>query len=159
MLLRHLGSDDSVGPLSWQELSEGVPTLAGLATVCSLALRDPANADVDTLSREALAILVAASNRGIIDIRGSKEAFDATERLLAVCVEIDPDTRLLFRRKDDPRQTVRFLEGFRQLCAAGLVMHHLQRDFSLTHAGYGLATGLDREDFHPELEFATEIAH
>jgi hypothetical protein len=66
---------------------------------------------------------------------------------------VDADRRLVFKRKSDPRRTVAFLDGFRQLCANGLVMHHLLFDFSLTHSGFAWADSLDVEELKPLIEF------
>ena len=69
------------------------------------------------------------------------DAFSAPARFLAVRVELDEEQWLVFRSREDPAVTIRFLDGFRELCAAGLVMHHLYRDFSLTRAGFELQLG------------------
>jgi hypothetical protein len=157
MLRRHLGAEDRQQTL-WQELSEGTATIVGFATLCSMAMCGTAPPP-EELSEEAKAILAAAVGRGIMDIRGSKESFDSSERLLGVCVEQGEDSLLLFRRKSEPEQTIRFLDGFRQLCQAGLVMHHMQREFSLTTRGYEAARKLDRSELEELLEFALEVPH
>ena len=158
MLQRHLGSDRDRQLTLWQELSEGTATIVGLATLCNLAMTGTADPP-EELNDFAKAILVAARDRGIMEIRGSKEAFDSTERLLGVCVELSQDEWLMFKRKADPEQTIQFLDGFRQLCLAGLVMHHMMRDFSLTAQGFAAAKELKREDFQKQLAFAVEVTH
>jgi hypothetical protein len=140
----------------WQELTDGAPTIYGLANLCGRAISQSV-APVVPLMAEATAILAAAADRGMMDIRGSKSGYDSADRFLAVCVEIAEDRRLLFKRKENPEQTVRFLEGFRQLCQSGLVVHHLQRDFSLTATGYNAAREIDRDSIAALLEFAVEI--
>ena len=155
MLRRHLGSENRQQTL-WQELNDGTATVVGFATLSTMAMCGTAPPP-EELSAEAIAILVAASERGIMDIRGSQEGFDSSERLLGVCVEQSEDKLLLFRRKSEPEQTIRFLDGFRQLCQAGLVMHHMQREFSLTAKGFELARSLDETDADRLLEFAVDV--
>lgn len=157
MLRRHIGLEDRQQTL-WQELNEGTATIVGFATLCTLSMSGTAGPAED-LSHEALAILKAAENRGFIEIRINKESFDSSERLLGVCVERAENEFLLFRRKSEPERTIRFLDGFRQLCLAGLVMHHIHREFSLTAKGFELARTLDRADFCEQLEFGEEVDH
>lgn len=163
MLFRNLGNNDQPQTISWHDLEFGAPTIIGFASLCSRALVaiDP-NAPspaLENLSDEAKAILVSAQNRGSMDIRASREPFDSAQRFLAVCVEYELDQRLLFLQKQNPQQTVKFLEGFRELCQNGLIMHHLQKDFSLSAKGFELAGQLEREDFENLLSFAIEIEH
>ncbi len=164
MLLRNLGPDDR-NPMGWEDLEKGAPTILGFASLCSRAIVSSEANEADAerianeLSNEAKTILVAAATRGTIDIRASREPFDSAQRFLAVCVEYELDQRLLFLQKDDPSQTVGFLDGFRQLCRAGLVIHHLQKDFSLSSSGYALAATLNRDDYSELLGFAVEIEH
>lgn len=156
MLPRNLNTQDPQSGM-WQQLGDGVPTVAGFAGLCSrviAGLVDPPS----KLSAEANAILVAAAGRGVIDIRISKDSFDSLDRFVAVCVEVGEEERLLFKQKANPRQTLRFLEGFRELCQAGLVMHHAYKDFSLTLAGFEAAEVLDRDEFKELLAFAEEVA-
>lgn len=156
MLSRSFNSDDASHGL-WQQLGDGAPTVAGFAGLCSRSLAGLVDPPA-SLSEEANAILVAAANRGVIEIRISKESFDSLDRFVAVCVELDVEHRLLFKQKSNPRQTLRFLEGFRQLCQAGFVLHHALKDFSLTVAGFDQADSLDRDDFEELLAFAEEVS-
>lgn len=162
MLFRNLGGDDKQ-TTQWQDLGHGAPTIIGLANLCSQKMAQPTITDepvcTEGLSDEAKTILVAAAKRGTIDIRADRDSFNSAERFLAVCVEYELEQRLLFLQKDDPEQTIRFLEGFRQLCQTGLIVHHLQKDFSLSAAGFKLAKSLNREDFQSLLSFAMEIEH
>ena len=163
MLFRNLGPDNQNPPSWWQELGHGAPTILGFAKLCSHAvsgLDSRSNEDLlDELSAEAKTILVASVKRGTLDIRASRESFDSAERFLAVCVETGLDQRLLFLQKDDPEQTVRFLEGFRQLCKTGMVLHHLQRDFSLSATGFEVARLIDGSNFDELMDFAIQIEH
>lgn len=162
MLFRNLNGDGKQ-TTQWQDLGDGAPTIIGFANLCSLSIAQQANSNdsppMDGLSDEAKTILVAAANRGTIDIRADRDSFNSAERFLAVCVEYSLEQRLLFMQKEDPEQTILFLEGFRQLCQAGLVIHHLQKDFSLSASGFKLAKSLNRDDFESQLGFAVEIEH
>ena len=158
MLLRNLGSDHQRQQTAWNDLAEGAPTIVGLANLCSLALANPKEiCPVDELSDEAKTILVMAAHRGTIDIRANRDSFDSADRFLAVCVEYELDRRLLFLQKDDPQQTIRFLEGFRELCESGLVVHHLQKDFSLSSRGFEIAKGLAKSKFETLVQFAVKL--
>ena len=155
MLLRNLNSDQP-GTLA-QEMTEGLPTIAAFARLCGHALAGEIQGV--TPSQEALALVAASSGNGTFEIRGEKDGFESAERFLAVCVEVGPGKRLLFRDKSNPRQTMLYLEGFRQLCKSGFIMHHLMKDFSLSKSGYDLAETLDTKEFQSCIEFAVEIEH
>jgi hypothetical protein len=141
---------------TWQELGDGVPTLAGFARLCSLALADAPRADV-TLSPEAKAILFAARELGIVEIKGAHRAFDAPARLLAVHVELPGMKSVALRNRSRPEITIRMLSGFRELCAAGLVMHHIYADFSLTREGFERARQVQEDEVASTLHEATEL--
>lgn len=162
MLFRNLGGDDQ-DMTQWQDLGHGAPTIIGFANLCCQTIVQSAVPDdqvsADGLSDEAKTILIAAANRGTIDIRANRDSFNSAERFLAVCVEYELEQRLLFLQKEDPEQTIRFLEGFRQLCQSGLILHHLQKDFSLSAAGFKVAKSLNRDEFESLLGFAVEIEH
>jgi hypothetical protein len=141
---------------TWQELGQGAPTLAGLARVCSLAMAT--GGDKNTIfSPEARAILFAARRRGCLEVKGANRAFDAPGRMLAVYVETEPDRTLVFRSRENPAFTIRFLAGFRELCAAGLVMHHIYQEFSLTREGLEQASGVPEPEVAVLLDQATEL--
>ena len=119
--------------------------MMALATLCSRALTAGKVLD-RPLSAEARAILYAARLRGVLEIKGNYRAFEAPERFLTVYVELNNETPLALKSRDEPALTIRFLDGFRELCEAGLIMHHLYRDFSLTRAGFAAAAGTGRAD-------------
>ncbi len=144
-MIRNYGQDSGQVAL-WEELGAGVPTLMAFAGLCSEALAGNRQQPAEELSEEARAILHVARQRGSIEVKGTDTAVDSSERLLAICVEVEPERQFVFRRRGDPHLTVRCLEGFRQLCSSGLVMHHLFREFSLTHAGFELAKTIKRDD-------------
>ena len=156
MLFRNLNSPDPSSSLI-PELSDGLPTIAAFARLCGHAVAGEIQAV--PLSVEALALVAASKPSGIFEIRGSKDGFESTERFLAVCVEIESDQRLLFRDKSNPRRTMQFLEGFRQLCQSGFVFHHLMKDFSLSKSGYELAETLIVDDYREQIEFAIKVEH
>jgi hypothetical protein len=156
MLQPHFLGESNLEP-GWELLQHGVPTVIGFARLCSAAIgrsEFPVDA-IEALSPEAQAIAFSAKGRGVIELRGNKNAFEPADRFLAVCVVIDDDRRLVFKNKFEPRRTLAFLEGFRQLCAAGLAIHHLMFDFSLTVHGFALADQIDPEPLKLFLEFAT----
>jgi hypothetical protein len=141
---------------TWLELGQGAPTLAALASVASIAMATGGDKTVE-LSREARCILFAAKDRGVIEIKGANRAFDAPGRMLAVYIETDSDRTLIFRSRDNPAYTIRFLAGFRELCTAGLVMHHIYTEFSLTRAGLDLAPTIARDEVSDLLAGASEL--
>ncbi len=145
---------------SWEALGAGAPVLIALAQLCSQAMVSLPAANLiakESLSPEAKAILVAARNRGVIEIKPVNTAFDPAARFLAVYVEIDSTQTIAFRNVEDPEVTVAFLEGFRQLCYAGLVMHHIYRDFSLSLRGFEIARTIDPQEVQPWLNKGTEF--
>ena len=70
---------------------------------------------------------------------------------------------MLFLNREDPVQTVAFLDGFGELCRSGLIVHHLGRDFSFSKAGYALAKQLledgSAETLSSFLDFASKLDH
>ena len=148
----------------WSDLERGAPTILGLARLAALALESasdpwsPQRAESE-LSPEARTLLVLAAERGTFEIRASRESFEAAERRLGVCVETEPDRWQWLLDKSQPEQTMKFLEGFRQLAAGGLVLHQLQTEFSLTAAGFKLARNLDDQPLAELLAFGSPVDH
>lgn len=149
-------SNDPRWAETWQELGQGAPTLGGLARVCSAAIANPPTT-LSALSLEAKAILWAARKRGLLEVKGANRAYDAPGRMLAVYVDLSEDRTLILRSRDNPLVTIRFLSGFRELCAAGLVMHHIYHEFSLTMAGINAAQEVVPADVEPLLNLGTEL--
>ncbi|MCI0360061.1 MAG: hypothetical protein L0211_16410 [Planctomycetaceae bacterium] len=141
---------------TWLELGQGAPTLAGLARVASIAVATGGDKSIQ-LSREARGLLFAAKSRGVMEVKGSNRAFDAPGRMLAVYVETDAERTLIFRSRENPAYTIRFLAGFRELCAAGLVMHHINTEFSLTREGLDLAQAVPADEVRDLLAQASEF--
>ena len=145
---------------SWEALGAGAPVLVGLAQLCTQAMVERGARKVDSvegLMPEAMAILVAARDRGVIEVRGVNTAFDPAARLLAVYVELDSSQTIAFRDPQCPETTVLFLEGFRQLCELGLVMHHLHPDLSLTAFGFEVARRIEPKEVQPWLDKGSEF--
>jgi len=145
---------------SWDALGAGAPVLVALSQLSSDAMVSLYAAELprlDSLLPEAKAILVASRDRGVIELKALNTAFEAPSRMLAVYVEVDETQTIAFRDPQVPEITVRFLEGFRQLCSLGLVMHHIHRDFSLTSRGFDLARTISREEVQPWLDKGTEF--
>ncbi len=162
MIPLNLGGEQ--GADAWRALDSGAPTISAFAELCRLSIIHPPDAvETDALSAEAKTVLVCGGERGVVDLRASKDDFDAVERFLAVCVETEPDSRLLFLNKEDPLQTVAFLEGFAQLCRSGLVLHHLGRDFSFSKTGFAVAKELresgEEKNQSALIDFATRLDH
>jgi len=144
---------------SWEALGSGGPTLAALAAVCAQAIIHPPPTDSSekSLGLEAQAILFSARNRGVIEVRGVRTAFEAPGRLLAVYVEEDESRTIAFRSQTHPEVTVRFFDGFCELCRAGMILHHLQRDFTLSRLGFERARRISHQDIAEKLAEATEF--
>lgn len=158
--ITNLNPVDSYLSGSWEALGAGAPVLVALAQLCSQAMvgRDAAKpTTADGLMPEAKAILVAARDRGLVEVRGVNTAFDPAARLLAVYVELDPNQTIAFRDPENPEITISFLEGFRQLCERGLVMHHLHRDFSLTKRGFEIARTIQKREVQTWLDKGSEF--
>jgi hypothetical protein len=143
---------------SWEALGAGAPILVALAQICSQALVSQPTIERSDLSEAAQAILYAAKNRGIFEVKGVNSAFEASARLVAVYVEVDDETFMAFRDRNHPETTAIFIEGFRELCAGGLVHHHIHRDFSLTEQGFEMARKIHYPEVRPWLEKATEFS-
>jgi hypothetical protein len=149
-------ANDPKWAATWSELGHGAPTIAGLAQVASLAMATGGNRTLP-LSPEARCLLFAARQRGILEVKGANRAFDAPGRMLAVYVEADAERTLIFRVPGDPAMTIRFLAGFRELCAAGLAMHHIYTEFSLTRDGLDLAQTIEQAEVERLLALAQEM--
>jgi hypothetical protein len=151
-------SNDPQWAAAWSELGQGAPTIGGLARVASLSMATGGDqALAEKLSPEARCLLYAAQHRGILEVKGANRAFDAPGRMLAVHIEIDDNRTLIFRSRENPLITIRFLAGFRELCSAGLAMHHIYTEFSLTAAGLAKAAEISAEDVAPLLAQAQEM--
>ena len=148
---------------SWEALGNAAPVLVALAQICSETWArsgksaDEPNELLTRLSPAAKAILFAAKGRGIIGIRAVNSAFDAAARLLAVYVEVDNERTIAFRDSSNPAVTIEFLEGFRELCQLGLIMHHIYRDFSLTSDALATAKLVEESSVREWLDQATEF--
>jgi hypothetical protein len=138
-------ANDPKWAVAWSELGHGAPTIAGLANVASRAMADGGDKKLP-LSPEARCILFAAKDRGVVEVKGANRAFDAPGRMLAIYVETDGDHTLIFRSRENPTFTIRFVAGFRELCAAGLAMHHIYTEFSLTREGLEVGRTVTREE-------------
>lgn len=150
---------------SWEALGASAPMLVAFSQLCSNAIVDypSLNAtDADSVGNlnllpEAKAILVAARERGAIELKALNSAFEAPARWLAVYIELDDTQTIAFRDPQKPEITVRFLEGFRQLCYHGLVIHHIYRDFSLSSRGFEIARTISQEEVQTWIDKGTEF--
>jgi hypothetical protein len=135
----------------------GAPTIIALAQLCSQALLNN-ELEVSSLSAEARAILYAARERGVLEVKANNAAYESPCRMLTVHVEVPDAQQIRFRDLGSVRQNILFLEGFRELCRSGLVMHHLYHEFSLTRAGFDLAASLEPAGLEPLLQLAQPCA-
>ncbi len=142
-------------PSRWDEMGAGAPTLIALAHLCSRAMIEGI-ATADSLSQEAKTILWTARQRGVFEVRGNNRAYESPSRFLTVYIELAQDRRMRFRSNTDPLFNIRFLDGFRQLCANGLVMHHLFHEFSLTPAGFDVAARIEKQEIEHLLQSGQE---
>lgn len=149
-------SNDPRWAETWNELGQGAPTLGGLARVCSSSVANPP-AQIAPLSPEARAILFAARHRGLLEVKGANRAYDAPGRMLAVYIDLGGDRTLILRSREEPLITIRFLSAFRELCAAGYVMHHIYHEFSLTMPGLAVALEVPASEAEPLLALGTEL--
>lgn len=158
MLSLNLGDEQEPKALL-KAMNEGYPVVAALAVLTARALmNDSLDQDqvLKQLSPESKMLLLVAKDRGTFEVRATKDSFDSTERFLAICVETEPQVFLVFRRKSEPRQTVRFIEAFTQLCRLGLVIHHQQKEFSLSTHGYSIAQLISADEISDLADFAVE---
>lgn len=151
---RDLHAEQKLG-LTWEDLGAGAPTIIALARLASQAMATEAAAA--ELTGEAKALLFAARDRGVIAVKGANDAFDSVDRFLSVHVELDADSVLAFKNKSEPEMTIRFLDGLRELCAAGLVIHHHYREFSLSRVGFEAARSLALEEVAEQVEQGVEL--
>jgi hypothetical protein len=144
---------------SWEALGNGAPMLVSLAQLCSQRWvnAQPEKITLDDLPVESLTLLYAARDRGIVEIRAVNSAFDPAARLLAVYVESSSEHTIAFRDKVNPEVTARFLDGFRQLCDRGLIMHHIYGDFCLAPRALELARQIEAATVQEMLDKATEF--
>lgn len=148
----------------WKDLDSGAPTISAFADLCRRAIVSPPGpVESEALSDEARAILICGGERGVVDVRASKDDYDSIERFLAICIETEPDSRMHFLQKENPMQTVAFLEGFAELCRNGLIIHHLGREFSFSKTGYVLSKQLceagNSDVIDSLMDFATRLDH
>ena len=158
MLAPNFGGNEQDSTALLKVMNEGYPVVSALAMLSAKAItKGDFEADdvLEKLTPESKMLLLVARVRGTFAMRATKDSFDSTERFLAVCVETEPGVFLVFRRKDQPRQTVRFIEAFAQLCRLGLVIHHQQKEFSLSTHGYAMAESVSADEIKDLIDFAT----
>jgi hypothetical protein len=140
--------------LSWNDVVQGAPSIIGFAALCGRAIAAPSAVE---LTPAAKAILFAARDRASLEIKATRNAYNSSQRMLAVHVETAAERWLVFRSRLDPKFTLAALDGFRLLCSAGLVMHHHGHDFSLTHQGLTAAAAIEKSEVEGLIAQAVEI--
>lgn len=159
MLNRDFSFKDTRLAFSWDDLQQAAPSVMAIALICSRAVLEPEPLGIEELSSEAKALLYAGRNRGVFELKGDWEAFDSSDRLLSVSVEVEDQEHWLFKRTGEPEQTMKFLAGFIQLCRAGWIMHQWQREFVLTATGFAVAKQVSSERLAMELDFPQKTSH
>ena len=93
MTLPRFFSQSGAGSNELEELLSGLPTIGAIARLCANVLAQP-RSETDSLTveltGEAEAILWAARERGILEIKGTNQEVESPKRLLAIYVEVDP---------------------------------------------------------------------
>jgi hypothetical protein len=140
--------------LTWNDVVLGAPSIIGFAALCGRAIAAPCPVELTPIAK---AIVYAARDRASLEIKATRNAYNSSQRMLAVHVETAPERWLVFRSRLDPKFTLSALDGFRQLCAAGLVMHHHGHDFSLTHQGLMAGTVIENSEVEGLLAQTVEI--
>ena len=140
---------------AWDDLTASVPTIVAMAQLCANRLVEPPETTPE-LGDQAKAILVSAQDQGVIEIKGNNSEFESSKRMIAVYVEIDSNSQLMFRGKT-PEITIQFLDAFRELCSAGIIIHHVGGEFSLNTNGYALARGINRDNVKEILDQAVLV--
>lgn len=140
---------------AWDDLTASVPTIVAMAQLCANRLVEPPDT-IPELGDQAKAILASAQDQGVIEIKGNNSEFESSKRMIAVYVEIDSNSQLMFRGKT-PEITVQFLDAFRELCSAGIIIHHVGGEFSLNTNGYELARGINRDTVNEILDQAVLV--
>lgn len=132
------------GGVTWEQLGVGAPTVMAMARISANALVQGSQ-PMEPLSAEAEGILFLARQRGMLELKGFNTAFETPSRILAVHVEVADQRWVAVRDSSQSAITIAFLDGFRELCAAGLVVHQLGHEFSLTRAGFARAAQVKPE--------------
>jgi len=137
---------------SWATLAVGAPMIIGYATLCARSLmNDPAGAS-PPLGESAKVLLFLAREHGVFELKVVKDAFASADRFLTVHIETSPEVWLACRISGDARTNADFLEGFRQLCGAGCIAHHLNAEFSLSSTGFRQAETIEEASIADLLE-------
>lgn len=136
---------------AWEALGMAVPTISAFAYLCTRALLNASDHDSrqdESLSLGAKTILFLARVRGAIEVKVSPRAFRPSERFLALHISThsDDDESVVLQDPNELRVAVEFLDAFGELCRAGLCMHQLHGEFSLTHRGFNVAQRVLREE-------------
>ena len=159
MLLRNIDGDRHQSTMVWEDLINGNPTLVGLAHLCSQAMTRPEKdlPPLEQLNQEAQTLLFLGLESGAFSIRANRDSFEPADRFLAVCIEKNEGKRMEFRCPGNLEQTIRFMDGFRDLCEYGLVMHQVLNEFSFAARGYDFARQVNRESVEEKFQWGREV--
>ena len=161
MLPIHLDPDHQNEPNLIEQLNKGAPTLWKIAMLCAAkaaqnwsANKDEEGTLPDSLAHfsiESSVILHLARRRGSLDVKIDKNAFESSDRILTVHVEVDDNIWQPCRVSRNIRKNVAFLESFISLCHNGAVLHHVSSEFTLTSHGFALADLVDAKTVGQEI--------
>lgn len=139
MLNRDFRFKDARPVFHWEDLQQSAPTVMAIAQVCSMAIVQPEPVPPDELTDEARTLLYVGRERGVYELKGDWEAFDASQRLLSVSVEVAEQVHWLFKQPGQIEKTMQFLSGFIEICRCGWMTHQWQREFVLSAEGFAVA--------------------
>lgn len=169
MLPIHLNSAQDNENSLLEQLNQGIPSIWQMAKMCTAAQAqangvgntESSNSKANTidLSLECQTLLWLARNRGSFDIKFDRNAFESSERVLTVHVEVDENSWQPCRVARNIRKNIAFLEAFMSLCRLGLVLHHVSTEFTLSGRGFERADNISEDEIKAEIEKLVTIDH
>lgn len=146
---------------AWDSLGISVPTISAYAYLCAQALFNKHEREhssvVPILTGPAKTILFLGQQSGAFELKVMPRGFRTTERFLALHIHINDDESIVFQDANDLRVAIEFLNAFRELCLAGLCLHHLHGEFSLSQHGFEIAHTIQHSEVQPWLNKAQNI--
>ena len=169
MLPIHLNSAQDNENSLLEQLNQGIPSIWQMAKMCTAAQNQGIGAgeaesshscaNTSDLSTECQTILWLARNRGSFDIKFDRNAFESSDRVLTVHVEVGENSWQPCRVARNIRKNIAFLEAFMSLCRLGLVLHHVNTEFTLSGRGFECADSIAEDEIKAEIENLVTIDH